>query len=801
MQRSWRRTWERCKDKGCNLQGAMSQKGNNSMKTLAKGLLPPVMAISLTLAAVTSVYANPAGGTVTVGKGAISENGQTMTITQKTNKLGINWQTFGINAGETVNFLQPSASAIALNRVVGNDASVIYGALSANGKVFLINPNGILFACGSQVNVGGLVASTLNISDSDFKAGKFDDFSGSGGSVVNHGNIMTTTGGYVALLGRKVSNRGIITAKQGTVALAAGKEVTLDFAGDKLLSLAVNRSAFHALADNRHLIRADGGQVIMAASAADALAGTVINNTGTIQAKSINNVNGVIRLEGGTNGTVANSGVLDASVRDAGSPGGTITVRGDNIHIAGAANIKAAGDLVLRAGTGGTGAAASTVTIDPGAAVSGKNVAIYYNPVSYTDAATKSDGSGNSYSDKVTGSLTAYMLVNDVNQLQAMNTNLAGYYGLSRDVDASATASWNDGAGFAPVGPAWNSPFTGKFDGGGHTITGLTINRPSTDDVGLFGYAQNATISNVGLVNETITGRTDIGGLVGSNYGYNGTSSITNCYSTGTVTGTYVVGGLVGVNFASAGTASITNCYSTSSVEGEMNLGGLAGDNYATAGTASITNSYSTGTVTGTYAAVGGLVGINHTQNDNSNNNNSTASIANCYSTSRVYGDKDVGGLVGDNFAGYDAGWWENNYDTASTANITNSYSTGTVTGNYEVGGLVGLNETYSHYSYDTTNNSTASVTNSYSTGAVSGGYFIGGLTGHITSDGGTVTITNTYWDNQTSGQSIGVGSGGSSGVTGLTTAQMKQKNSYAGWDFTNTWNITSGYPFLRWQQ
>ena len=143
-----------------------------------------------------------------------------MTVNQSSSNAAINWQSFNIGKGEAVRFVQPNSSSVALNRVLGSDPSSILGSLSANGKVFLVNPNGILFGKGSQVNVNGLVASTLAITDNDFMSGNYR-FSGSGdGTILNQGSI-NADGGYVALLGVNVGNQGVISAKLGTVALAA----------------------------------------------------------------------------------------------------------------------------------------------------------------------------------------------------------------------------------------------------------------------------------------------------------------------------------------------------------------------------------------------------------------------------------------------------------------------------------------------------------------------------------------------------------------------------------------------------
>src|SRR4051812_18521409 len=190
-----------------------------------------------------AVEAGPTGGTVVAGDGTIHHSGNTTTISQQSQNLAINWLGFGIAPAETVQFIQPSSSAVALNRVTGNEASQIYGHLVANGQVFLINPNGVLFGSSAQVNVGSLVASTLNITDADFLARnyKFKGNADSSGTaapagIINQGTLIAD-GGTVALLGGHVSNVGTIRAQLGSVALAAGGAMTLDFQGNKLLSV------------------------------------------------------------------------------------------------------------------------------------------------------------------------------------------------------------------------------------------------------------------------------------------------------------------------------------------------------------------------------------------------------------------------------------------------------------------------------------------------------------------------------------------------------------------------------------
>lgn len=280
------------------------------------------LAGSLAFSSPASAQALPSGGTVTAGSATISAGAGTVTIDQSSQAAAINWDSFSIAAGNRVEFVQPNSSAVALNRVLGTDPSLILGSLTANGKVFLVNPNGVLFAPGSQVNVGGLVASTLDLSDADFMAGHYA-FTGRGvGTVTNQGTIVATEGGFVALLGATVSNHGVISARLGTVALAGGEAVTLDVAGDGMLSVTVDRGAINALVENGGLLRADGGTVVMTAQAAGALLHTVVNNNGVVQARTLENRKGTILLLGDMQGGTMNvAGSLDASAPDGGDGG------------------------------------------------------------------------------------------------------------------------------------------------------------------------------------------------------------------------------------------------------------------------------------------------------------------------------------------------------------------------------------------------------------------------------------------------------------------------------------------------
>ncbi len=202
----------------------------------------------------------------------------------------------------------------------------------------------------------------------------------------------------------------------------------------------------------------------------------------------------------------------------------------------------------------------------------------------------------------VSDSTTLYQTIANVDQLQAINNNLSDNYVLINNIDASSTANWNSGAGFVPIGGngSSNGQYTGTFDGLGHVISGLTIHRPATNYIGLFGLVSSGGIvRNVGLDGGSVSGRQGVGGLVGGN-----TGTIQDAYATGAVSGSQFVGGLVGYNDAGG---SITDAYATGAVNGSQFVGGLVGYNL---GSSSIAYAYATGAVNGS-GTVGGLVGAN----------------------------------------------------------------------------------------------------------------------------------------------------------------------------------------------
>lgn len=285
----------------------------------------------------------PVGGQVVAGQGSISTSGNQMTIHQNTHGLVTNWNSFDIGQNHRVQFVQPDSSAVALNRVTGGHESQILGTLTANGQVMLVNPAGVMFGKGAKVNTAGLLASTKNISTEDFMAGRYTFSGGShpGAEIVNQGSLTTTKGGYIVLTADRVRNSGSITTPSGKTVLAAADRVTLQLDNTGLASVSVNGSVVNALVENSGLIAATNGQVYLTARGKEMLLNTVVNNSGTVEARGLNQRGGEIVLDGGDSGVVSQSGMLLADNET--GRGGKITVQGANIHLTGGSRTSATG--------------------------------------------------------------------------------------------------------------------------------------------------------------------------------------------------------------------------------------------------------------------------------------------------------------------------------------------------------------------------------------------------------------------------------------------------------------------------
>ncbi|MEY3760815.1 MAG: hypothetical protein RIR39_2306, partial [Pseudomonadota bacterium] len=184
----------------------------------------------------------PTGGQVTAGNAAIvtdvsSPNAPVLNVNQTSQRAIVNWDKFDLGSAATVNFNQPNAQASTLNRISNANPSYIHGKINAPGEVILVNNAGVYFTKNANIDVGAIVATTHNISDADYLAGKANyDRNGATGKVINEGNIKTSLGGYVALLAPEVINSGVIVAQMGTVVMAAGERITLNFDPSRNLS-------------------------------------------------------------------------------------------------------------------------------------------------------------------------------------------------------------------------------------------------------------------------------------------------------------------------------------------------------------------------------------------------------------------------------------------------------------------------------------------------------------------------------------------------------------------------------------
>ena len=297
-------------------------------------------------------YAMPAGGQIQSGQGAIAQNGKNMTVTQQSGKMAVDWTQFNIARDEAVKFAQPGRDAVALNRITGGQKSVIDGALSANGNLLLVNPNGVVFSKTATVDVGSLVASTAQLNDPFMKsfAGSTANLNltigeGNTSAILNEGTI-AAQGGLVALHAAQVENTGTISNPGGTVALAAARQLTLSADSDGKLNYAVDGELAQAKALNSGRIQADGGYVVMTAKSAQDVLGTVVNNTGTIEAKTLRkDEKGQILLDGGNHGQVEVSGTLDASGMEDGQSAGSIKVIGQKTIVHDDTNLIAQGNV------------------------------------------------------------------------------------------------------------------------------------------------------------------------------------------------------------------------------------------------------------------------------------------------------------------------------------------------------------------------------------------------------------------------------------------------------------------------
>lgn len=490
-------------------------------------------------------FAGPTGGDVVGGIATISTPDASHTVIDQSSQNAIvNWQQFNVGSNEYVIFNQPNASASILNRIIGGNASEILGNITANGRVFLINPQGIIFGQGATIDVGGLVASTLNIKNEDFMAGRYVLAGDSTAGIVNHGTIKAKEKGFVVLAGDYVHNKGVIEATAGTVVLASGSRMTLDMDGSGLVNYAVSEAALseHAGVENSGSLIADGGRVVMTARVAGELSRSVVNNQGLVRAQAIVQKGGEIYLTG-NNGSVSNSGTLDAS--------GTNGQNGGSVHIHANGNVRHAGTINVRGKNGGTSRliAELTLTTELGSVVDGraddsstgsggfvelsghqsfvlagetklgKGGTLLLDPTEIIITGGSGNGtppSGVVYETDIENALfqgTNYYLVASNNIRAQGNFTDYGIDALARAGSTTPIGGLLLGIGSGPYGPSGSSGFSGftrqapngsASPAGSINLSGITINNNST--------SANLSLSSDGAI--AIYGGTTLGDVV-----------------------------------------------------------------------------------------------------------------------------------------------------------------------------------------------------------------------------------------------------------------------------------------------
>ncbi len=319
-----------------------------------KGIIIGMGSFLFTLTA----YGNPVLGNVAAGNISIQQTPNTTTINQSGQQAIINWQSFNIGKGQATHFIQPNGGII-LNRISPlQGASQIFGVLTATGRIILVNPAGIYFGPSAYVNVGGLIATTLNITDKNFlnhnyqfvKVGSY------AGSVINEGQIIAADHGLVALVGAGVENNGLIRANLGHIVLASGDAVTMDFAGNDLINFEINTPTSSPGVDphgkklsngvsNTGSLIANGGQILVTAKAAQGVLDNVINMQGVVQAKSVYKQNGDLIISGDPNGGIVRvASKINVSGKHRHQTGGNVTITGYDIVLLSPTTIDVSGD-------------------------------------------------------------------------------------------------------------------------------------------------------------------------------------------------------------------------------------------------------------------------------------------------------------------------------------------------------------------------------------------------------------------------------------------------------------------------
>lgn len=682
-----------------------------------------------------SAIANPMGGSVAAGSISIQQAPSTTTINQSSSHGIINWQSFNINTNESTHFNQP-VGGVTLNRISPlQGASQIYGRLTATGQIILINSAGIYFGPNSYVNVGGLIASTADISDKDFLSGNYHFIQNPmyNGAVVNQGTIISANHGLIALIGNAVQNDGTIQANLGTAIMGSGREFSISFPGDDNISFTVNSGSVRRAVDKNGNSLANGilnngsisaGHIIVSAQAASGVLDNVINMRGFVEAKTATAIPGGVILSGGSNGVVR----VAANINASGTNGGDVKITGEDvileapiINISGSVN----GGMLE---TSATHSLQSSGTIVNALGGTGKNGSWLIDPSDLTICASCTTGGSNFLVTDLTNALAStnvtlqtalsgagngdIFINTPVTYSSGNSLTLSAYRNIIGNESISNTGSGdvsliadNSGTGIGTV----------SFAAGKHiSLMGGSVK--IYYNPGVFGTQDLIYNNGIGITTPTqymlVNSETKLAAIenfLGENFALSTNidatslgSSLSNFF--GSFDGLGHIVSNLSVPLFDINSGSIINL----GVSGNVNGRGLL----ANSNTGSITNAFSTGLVSGTNN-VGGLVGSN------------SGTMSDVESFAAVSGNNNVGGLVGNN-----------------SNSINRALAVGNVSGNSNVGGLVG--------------------------------------TGNLP--------TNSFYNSDTTGI-----------AGGNTTADLMTAATYSNWDMTNVWGIIEGksYPYL----
>ncbi|MDY4340859.1 MBG domain-containing protein [Xanthomonas sp. LF07-6] len=793
--------------------------------TGAARLAAPLLPFALACALAAPAHASGVPSLSSATGATVSQNGGTLQIDQNAAKAVLNWNSFNVGKDASVVFVQPSSSAVALNLIdASRGASVIDGSLRANGNVFLINSAGILFGNHAQVNVGGLVASSLGLAGDDDIGYLLARGDHGAASVVNQGSIRAGNGGSVNLVGNHVANRGSISADGGAIRLLSADQVkvTMDAAGAIGMQMvaAASQSVDGAAAavENSGTLRANGGQILLQAGSTG-LSQLLVNNTGALEATGIDTSGGSVRLVG-SGGDVASSGRIDVS----GTHGGSVQLLSDGaVSVAGRidASGTAAGGSV-RIGGGYQGGEqlqhASAATVADGALL---------------DASATGQGNGGSivvWSDghtAVHGALRANAAGSGSGGLLETSGHTVDFSGIAvgaKGAGPGSAGTWLVDPEDLTVDSAAASTISGALNGG----TNVTLLTSSTNASGpgtvsngsgdinvnaAIGWSGNSTLTldayHSIYLNAAVTATGNTAGLVLNYGGYtdNGTVGGTGDYYVNTpvsLGGAYASLAINGQAYtlihSLADAATYFNSPGAYALAQDIDLAGVTRSSALVSSfqskLAGLGHSINNLTISG----ASGYVGLFGTTSSNSlirDVHLGNVSISGGYYVGGLVGygqgaiknvtvDGSVTGSSGGvgGLAGYNLGLIDNSAFAGSvngqsavggvagnnvSGTIRNTHSTGSVTGSSSnTGGLVGYNDG-------------GSLTNTYSTSNVSGTDYVGGLVGTNQNAG---SIKNSYASGSVIGTSSTVG-----GLVGMN-YQSTIANTYATGSVTATASV-----------